>query len=80
MTARFGRLADLVREAAFLAKRDARETVTRADVRLAIRRTKGRADLPSRRFLGLVQDDMIRIATHGSKVASSRRGVRSISA
>ena len=50
LTARIGRVADLAREAAFLARRDGRELVTADDVRQAVRRTKSRADLPSRKF------------------------------
>jgi ATP-dependent Lon protease len=68
LTARFGRLADLVREAAFLAGRDNRQTVTREDVQAAVRRTKARTDLPSRRFQELVRDGTLRIATRGAEV------------
>ncbi len=68
LTARFGRLADLAREAAFLAGRDNRQSVTREDVRGAVRRNKARADLPSRRFQELVRDGTLRIATHGAEV------------
>jgi ATP-dependent Lon protease len=68
LTARFGRLADLIREAAFLARREERETVTQEDVRTAIVRSKGRADLPSRRFRDLVREGTLRIATRGSEV------------
>jgi len=68
LTARFGRLADLVREAAFLARRDRRGTVTGEDVREAVRRNKSRSDLPSRRFRDLVRDGTLRISTRGSSV------------
>jgi ATP-dependent Lon protease len=68
LSARFGRLADLAREAAFLAKREERKTVAQEDVRTAVRRTKGRADLPSRRFRDLVREGTLRIATRGSEV------------
>jgi ATP-dependent Lon protease len=68
LTARFGRLADLVREAAFVARRDERATVVREDVQAAIRRTKARADLPSRRFRDFVRDGTLQIATRGAEV------------
>ncbi|MBW2499051.1 MAG: AAA family ATPase [Deltaproteobacteria bacterium] len=68
LTARFGRLADLAREAAFLAQRDNRDVATREDVQAAVQRTKARADLPSRRFQELIRDGTLRIATRGAEV------------
>ncbi len=68
LTARFGRLADLAREASFLARRDAEQAVRGEDVRRAVRRTKERASLPSRRFQDLIRKGTIRIETEGSVV------------
>ncbi|MFN0058159.1 MAG: Lon protease family protein [Planctomycetota bacterium] len=68
LTARFARIADLAREASFLAKRTARTLVMHEDVTEAVRRTKRRADLPSRRFQELLVDGTIRVQTRGSVV------------
>jgi predicted ATP-dependent protease len=68
LSARFGRLADLAREAAWLASRDGRLRIAGEDVREAVRRTKRRADLPSRRFRELLADGTIRIHTSGSAI------------
>jgi ATP-dependent Lon protease len=68
LTARFGRLADLAREAAFLARKAGREPVTREDVLAAIRRSRRRGDLPARRFRELIADGSIRIQTSGTVV------------
>lgn len=62
LTARFGRIADLVREAAFLAKG---ETVTGDHVRSAVDRTKHRAALPSRKFQEMVANETILVETSG---------------
>ena len=68
LTARFGRLADLAREAAYLtAKRDGPH-VTGQDVREAVRRTKKRADGPARMRRERIADGGIRIATHGTAI------------
>jgi lon-related putative ATP-dependent protease len=63
LTARFGRLSDLAREAAFLARKAEQDQVSGEHVREAIRRTKRRGDLPARRFRELVTDGRIRIVT-----------------
>ncbi len=68
LTARFGRLADIAREASFVARKEGRELVSGDSVRQAVRRNKRRADLPARRFRELVADGTIRIQTHGSAV------------
>jgi predicted ATP-dependent protease len=72
LTARFGRLADLAREAAFLARKQAEDEsecrVEGEHVREAVRRTKRRGDLPARRFRELVADGRIRIVTEGLAV------------
>ncbi|MBU0640262.1 MAG: AAA family ATPase, partial [Planctomycetes bacterium] len=68
LTARFGRLADIAREASFVARKANQSHVSCDDVREAIRRTKRRADLPARRFRELVADGTIRVQTTGSVV------------
>jgi ATP-dependent Lon protease len=68
LTTRFGRLADVAREAAFLAEKAGHPQVSGEDVRRAIRRSKQRANLPSKRFLELLADGTIRIATTGCTV------------
>lgn len=65
LTSRFGRIADLAREAAFLAQG---ETVQGEHVRHAIRRTKHRAALPSRKFQELVANKTILVETQGEQV------------
>jgi predicted ATP-dependent protease len=66
LTARFGRLADVAREAAFITAKENRPAVTADDVRAAFWRSKRRADLPARRFRELVADGTIRVQTQGS--------------
>jgi ATP-dependent Lon protease len=68
LTARFSRLADIAREAAFIAGKDGRGTVTGEDILQTIRRTKCRADLPSRKFHEYLADGTIRIQTTGATV------------
>lgn len=68
LTSRFGRLADLAREAAWLAGRNGRKAVHGDDVTEAIRRTKRRADLPSRRFRELMAEGTIHIEVSGAVV------------
>jgi len=82
LTTRFARIADIAREAAYVATRrvhdapasgttgttDAPVLVTGDDVRETVRRTKSRADLPSRRFLAMIADRTIVIETAGAVV------------
>ncbi|MHC4959700.1 MAG: Lon protease family protein [Planctomycetota bacterium] len=68
LTARFTRILDIGREAAFLTQQDKREVVTADDVHSAIQRTRARADLPSRRFRELLADGTIQIQVHGDEV------------
>jgi len=65
---RFGRLADLAREASFLATKAELDHVSGEQVEQAVRRSKRRADLPSRRFLTFIADGTIRIETRGTAV------------
>jgi ATP-dependent Lon protease len=68
ITARFGRIADIVREAAFLSNKEQVQLVTRAHIEDAVRRTKYRASLPSSRFQELINDGTIMLETSGSVV------------
>lgn len=65
LTTRFGRLADIAREAAFICGKGNQQRVTGDDVRVAVQRTKQRADLPSRRFREMLAEGTIRVETSG---------------
>ena len=65
LTARFGRIADIAREAAYVSKG---EIVTDSHVNEAIRRTKDRASLPSRKFFEMVESRSILVETEGDVV------------
>jgi ATP-dependent Lon protease len=68
LTTRFGRLADIAREASFIAGQDDRRRVTAEDLSEAVRRGKRRADLPARHFRKMVRDGSIRIQLAGREV------------
>lgn len=68
LTTRFGRLADYAREASFIARKASRTEVSAEDVKTAIRSTKDRADLPSKRFRELLSEGTIRISVTGSEI------------
>jgi ATP-dependent Lon protease len=68
LTARFGRIADIAREAAFLAQQASQSLVTGDHVREAIARTRERASLPSRKFQELITAGTIRVETSGRVV------------
>ena len=73
LTARFARIADIAREASYLAcKRshgdDSERVVTGDDVRETVRRTKERANLASRRFHSMIANRTIIIETTGATV------------
>ncbi len=78
LTARFGRVADIAREAAFLSGKGgepqvadtqvADTQVTGDNVRLAVRRTKERANLPSRRFQEFLANGTITVETAGEVI------------
>ena len=68
LTARFGRLADIAREAAFIASQEDSRAVTGDNVRLAYWRSKHRADLPARRFREYIADGTIRVQTRGETI------------
>ena len=68
LTAKFGRVADIAREAAFLTTKDGSPHVLDTHVSSVIRRTKQRASLPSRKFEEYVESGTIRVATTGYEV------------
>jgi ATP-dependent Lon protease len=68
LTTRFGRLADIAREAAFICGKNSKLRVTRDEVGEAVSRTKQRADLPSRRFREMIAEGTIRVETSGAVV------------
>ena len=68
LTAKFGRLADIIREAAFLCGKSEYELVQKEHVASAINRTKQRASLPSRNFQEMVNNGTILIETSGDVV------------
>jgi ATP-dependent Lon protease len=68
ITARFGRIADIVREAAFLARKAGVERVERKQVEETVRRTRYRASLPSQRFQELILEGTIGVVTDGAIV------------
>jgi len=68
LSARFGRIADVAREAALIAQQRDSRVVEGDDVRRSVFRRKRRADLPSRRFREFVADGSIKIETKGSVV------------
>ena len=67
LTTRFGRLADIAREAAFLAGKANRPAVTGGDIADAIRRGRRRADLPARRFRQMIAEGRIGIRVAGTE-------------
>ncbi len=79
ITARFGRIADIVREAAFLATTQDVKRVGREQVEETVRRTTFRASLPSSRFQELISDGTIMIQTSG-QVISQINGLAVINA
>ncbi len=68
LTARFGRLADIAREAAFLAQEEQGRRVEGTHVKRAVARGRARASLPSRRYHEMVQDGTIQLQTQGLAV------------
>jgi len=65
LTSKFGRIADIAREAFFVADG---KTVMAEDVKTAVRRTKARASLPSRKFQEMLESGTIIVATKGDVV------------
>ena len=68
LTTRFGRLADIAREAAFLTTREGGSQVGAEAVHEAVALSRRRADLPARTFRRLVAEQRIRIQVQGVEV------------
>jgi ATP-dependent Lon protease len=68
ISARFGRLADIVREASFIAAKAGSRLVDRQHVEETTARTRFRASLPARRYQELISDATIGLATEGAVV------------
>lgn len=70
LSSRFGRIAELAREASFIAQEENPEAlrVTADHVNLGITRSKHRADLPARNFRRLIANGTIRIEADGKRV------------
>ncbi len=68
LTAKFSRVADLAREASYLASKISSKVVSGDDVIHAVRRTKKRAGLSSRKFQERLQDGTINLDTEGKTV------------
>ncbi len=68
LTAKFSRVADLAREGNYLAQKDNKKMVTGDHVTQAIKRTKKRAGLSSRKFQERLQDGTINLDTEGYTV------------
>jgi len=68
LSTRFGRIADIAREAAFAANKKQHPRVADDDVREAIDAGRRRADLPSRRFRELIADGTLKVDSTGRAV------------
>jgi len=68
ITARFGRIGDVAREAAFVATEAGVATIEATHVTEAIRRGRRRADLPARRYRERLADGTIRVELDGAVV------------
>lgn len=68
LTSRMGRIADIAREASFVADRENHALVNAEDVRQSIARSKRRADMPARRFHRLLAERTLRVDVAGSVV------------
>jgi predicted ATP-dependent protease len=68
LTAKFSRVADLAREANYLACQAGQNLVDGSDVTQAVARTKKRAGLSSRKFQERLQDGTINLDTEGATI------------
>ncbi|MDD5564061.1 MAG: AAA family ATPase, partial [Thermoanaerobaculaceae bacterium] len=68
ISARFSDVADIVREAAFLAHKRRRGAVTAEHIRAAVRERRDRHSLPEEKLTGMMLDDVLVIASAGSVV------------
>ncbi len=68
LSAQFGSIGDLVREAAFFARASERDTVTAEDVRRAVLEREQRVNRPEREILNLIEEDILTVEPRGEKV------------
>jgi len=68
LTSRFGRIADISREAAFIAKQSSKKFVDAEDVVASVKRSRGRAENPVIRFRRMMASGAIKIQIKGSEV------------
>jgi ATP-dependent Lon protease len=68
LSAKFGRIADIAREASFIAGQRQSDLVNGDHVREVVSRTKQRSSLPSHRFRELVESGSIVMETSGRRV------------
>jgi len=68
LTAKFSRVADLAREASYLAHKAGKKLAIGSDVKSAVMRTKKRAGLSSRKFQERLNDGTINLDTSGHTV------------
>lgn len=66
LTLRFGRLADVAREANYLALQQRLSVVGRDQVYAAVKRGRHRANLPARRYQKLISEGTIKVQTQGT--------------
>jgi predicted ATP-dependent protease len=66
LTTKFGRIADIAREAAFITRKASRQVVSANDVKESISRSKRRAEIPARTFRRMVADKTLKIEVDGS--------------
>lgn len=68
LTSRFSRIADICREASYLANKDDRDMVTAEDVTRAIQQSKKRANLPARKFCRMIADQTLKLDVEGQTI------------
>ncbi len=68
LTTRMDRVADIAREADWLARRSSAKVITQKEVRMAVQRTKERAMLPSRRYQEEVLEGSLILQTDGATI------------
>lgn len=68
LTTRFGRIADIAREGAYLARKAGRASTTGVDIREAIEIARRRAGIPARTFQRMIANRSLRIEVEGQRV------------
>jgi len=79
LSSRFGRIADIAREASFIARRDGNSIVDAKHIKLSITQGRRRAEIPARRFKRLLAEGSLRIDVAG-KVIGQMNGLAVTSA